>query len=55
MSSVENYQKLGKNSISVENEINLPTKKRIVSSFSTPDTVHFFDFKDYLLDPFHPV
>ena len=45
----------GQNSISVENEVNLPTKKHIVSSFSTPDIMRFFDFKDFLLDPFHPV
>ena len=40
---------LGKNSISGENEVNLPTIKRIVSRFlSRPDTMRFSDFKDFL-------
>jgi len=34
----------GKNSILGEIEVNLPTIKRIVSSFSTPDTMRFSDF-----------
>jgi len=41
-------QKLDKNSISGENGVNLPTIKRIVSSFCTPDIMRFSDFKDFV-------
>ena len=39
---------MGKNSISGEYEVNLLTIKRIVSRFSTPDIIRFFDFKGFL-------
>lgn len=39
---------MGKNSISGKNEVNLLTIKLIVSRFSTPDIIRFFDFKDFL-------
>ncbi len=42
-------QRLDKNSISGENGVNLPTIKRIVSSFGTPDIMRFSDFKDFSL------
>ncbi|HET3294294.1 TPA: hypothetical protein ACKC0N_000985 [Streptococcus pneumoniae] len=42
-------QRLDKNSISGENGVNLPTIKRIVSSFCTPDIMRFSDFKDFSL------
>jgi len=32
------------NSISGDNEVNLPIIKRTISSFSTPDTMRFSDF-----------
>ena len=38
---------LGKNSISGENEINIPTIKRIVSQFSTPDIIRFLILKTF--------
>jgi len=41
-------KRLGKNSTSGENEVNLPTIKRIVQGFSTPDTMRFSAFKDFL-------
>ena len=40
---------LDKTSISEENKANLPKIKRIISRFSTPDTMRFSDFKDFLL------
>ncbi|WP_191620191.1 hypothetical protein [Streptococcus pneumoniae] len=42
-------QRLGKYPISGENRVNLPTLKRIVSSFYTPDIMRFSDFKDFSL------
>ncbi len=47
-----NLKKLGKNSTSGENEVNLPTIKRIVSSFSIPDTMRFSDLRGFFLSLF---
>ena len=53
-SSVEQYytikEKLDKNLISGENEVNLPTIKRIVSRFSTPDIMRFLILKTFFSD-----
>lgn len=38
---------MGKNSISEENGVKLPTRKRIISSFSTPDTMRFFGSENF--------
>ena len=43
-------KRLGKNSTLGENEVNLPTIKRIVPRFlSRPDTICFSDCKDFLI------
>ena len=42
-----NLKRLGPNSTSGENEVNLPTIKRIVSSFSIPDTMRFSDLRGF--------
>ena len=39
---------MGKISIPEENGVNLPTRKRIISSFSTPETMRFFYSKDFM-------
>jgi len=44
--------RLGKISIPEENGVNLPTRKRIISSFSTPETMRFSDFKDFFTASF---
>ena len=42
-------KRLGKNSTLGENEVNLPTIKRIVARFHTrPYTIRFSDCKDFL-------
>ena len=52
-SHISNVKKrLNKNSISGENEVNLPTIKRIVSSFSIPDTMRFSDLRGFFLSLF---
>ena len=38
---------MGKISIPEENGVNLPTRKRIISSFSTPETMRFFGSKKF--------
>lgn len=38
---------MGKISIPEENGVNLPTRKRIISSFSTPDTMRFGVLKNF--------
>ena len=40
---------MGKISIPEENGVNLPTIKRIISRFCTPDIMRFSDFKDFSL------
>ena len=45
---VSGVKRLGKTPILVENEVNLPAIKRIVSGVSTPDIMRFFDFKYFL-------
>ena len=40
---------MGKISIPEENGVNLPTRKRIISSFSTPETMRFLIFKIFCL------
>ena len=47
-----NLKRLGQNSTSGENEVNLPTIKRIVSSFSIPDTMRFSDLRGFFLSLF---
>lgn len=37
---------MGKILIPEENGVNLPIRKRIISSFSIPETMRFSDFKD---------
>ena len=38
---------MGKISIPEENGVNLPTRKRIISSFSTPETMRFLVLKNF--------
>lgn len=38
---------MGKISIPEDNGVNLPTRKRIISSFSTPDTMRFWVLKNF--------
>ena len=47
-----NLKRLDQNSTSGENEVNLPTIKRIVSSFSIPDTMRFSDLRGFFLSLF---
>ncbi len=47
-----NLKRLDQNSTSGENEVNLPTIKRIVSSFSIPDTMRFSDLRGFFLNLF---
>ena len=44
-----NLKRLGPNSTSGENEVNLPTIKR---KFSTPDTMRFSDLRGFFLSLF---
>ena len=41
-------KKICQKTIPEETGVNLPTRKRIISSFLTPDTMRFSDFKDFL-------
>ena len=47
-----NLKRLDQNSTSGENKVNLPTIKRIVSSFSIPDTMRFSDLRGFFLSLF---
>ena len=40
---------MGKISIPEENGVNLPIRKRIISSFSTPETMRFLVLKNFRL------
>ena len=40
-------KKICQKTIPEETGVNLPARKRIISSFSTPDTMRFSDFKDF--------